>query len=578
MPIASRRILLPRFVRRPIRRYARRFAGRPFGRLVGHFLARLVRGGQDASSTEFELGVGGLLGVLAVPGALTSFLMMDKYSSFLNWYRGHLHNDIYQVSLPDKYLFISLAMAVTGIVTVLKWDKILPDAQDYLNLAPLPIRSRTVFLANAGAIAIAVLVLAVDVNAVPTFFFPFFATASAETTFAAFVQFMAVHLVCVLLASFFTFCAVFALLGMLSAVLPREAFRACSSWVRGVLLIAFIMLLLTGFAGTAFLRRLLIMPDSVVRFLPSLWYLGLYQSLQHRAGPMFTRLAQNGLVGAAVTFLLTVVFYALGYRKRFAGVLEAGGRPSDQRLFAPLLWFLDLFSARAAGFERACHRFVVRALLRNEAHRLCIAVSIGLGWLLASQEAAQGSLIAAYLLILGVRLAFEVPATVPANWIFRATLDPRQNETLPAARRVILSFLVPLVLLPALALAWWRGGFSFAALHTLYVLALSVSLIELQLAGYRKIPLTCPTPGFRDNLPMLCLIQIIGFALFAYGGAAAERWMLGQPARFLVVPVLMLAAWRWNVRRLKDAREAGELEEGLTFENIPLRVVERLDL
>jgi len=29
---------------------------------------------------------------------------------------------------------------------------------------------------------------------------------------------------------------------------------------------------------------------------------------------------------------------------------------------------------------------------------------------------------------------------------------------------------------------------------------------------------------------------------------------------------------------LAEAREAGELEEGLTFENVPVRTVERLDL
>jgi hypothetical protein len=66
-----------------------------------------------------------------------------------------------------------------GIVTLLKWDKILPDGQDYLNLAPLPIRSRAVLAANAAAIAIAVVIFAVDVNAVPAFLFPLFVTTAA---------------------------------------------------------------------------------------------------------------------------------------------------------------------------------------------------------------------------------------------------------------------------------------------------------------------------------------------------------------------------------------------------------------
>src|SRR6185436_13235966 len=114
----------------------------------------------------------GLLGLLAAPGAINCFLLFDKYSTLLNWLRQRRYEDVFVASIPDKYLYISLAMAICGIVTVLKWDRILPDSQDYLNLAPLPIRARTIFLANAGAILIAVVVIAVDVNLVPSALFP----------------------------------------------------------------------------------------------------------------------------------------------------------------------------------------------------------------------------------------------------------------------------------------------------------------------------------------------------------------------------------------------------------------------
>ena len=475
MRIALRRILFPRFVRRPIRRFARR----PFGRLVGHFLARLVRGGRDENSTEFELGLGGLLGILAAPGVFYCFLLLDKYSSFLNWMRGRLGDDLLVTSLPDKYLFLSLAMAVTGIVTVLKWDQILPDSQDYLNLAPLPIRPRRILLANAAAILIAVVVVAVDVNALPAVLFPAFVTAAAGTSFAALAQFATIHAVSVLLASFFTICGVFALLGTLSALLPREMFRACSSWVRAIVLLALIALLLSGFTGAALVRGLELHPHSALRFLPPLWYLGLYQSLQHRASPALAGLAGRGLVAAGAAFGLMLVSYALSYRRRFRAVAETVGRAAEQRLLGLVLVVLDPFSRRASGFQRGCHRFVVRALLRNEAHRLALAVSMGLGWLLAFQHIAsapapvlwdappavellRAPLAAAYLLILGLRLAFELPAGVSANWIFQAILDPRENDTLPVARLVMLTFLVPVVLLAAFALSWVTAGFPSA--------------------------------------------------------------------------------------------------------------------
>lgn len=593
MRIALRRILFPRFVRRPIRRFARR----PFGRLVGHFLGRMVRGGQDSASTEFEFGAGFVLGLLAAPGAFYCFLLFQKYSSLLDFLRGRRHQDVYLTSVPDKYFLISLAMAVTGIVTVLKWDQILPDSQDYLNLAPLPVRPRNILLANAGAILIAVLIVALDVNAIPAVLFPTFVTASIRAPALVLARFAATHAGCVLLASFFTICSVFALLGTLSAVLPREAFRACSSWIRGILLVALLMLLPTGFAGSALLRTLERHPESPLRFLPPVWYLGLYQTWQHRATPTLARLGSTALAATAASFGLMAITYALSYRRRFAGVLEGGRRPSEQRLFALVLAVLDLFSRRASGFERAAHRFAVRALLRNETHRLAIAVAIGLGGLLASQDVAsvlpavvdkgstlpvfallEAPLVAVYLLILGLRIAIELPAGVSANWIFQAALDSRENEALPVARRVMLSFLVPVVVVPDLIFSWWAWGPATAVLHILYLLALSISLIEVQLAGYRKVPLTCPMPGFRENLLMLCLVQFLGFELFTRAGAGLEYWMLDMPVKFLMVPAAMCGVWYWNRQRIADAREAGELEEGVTFENMPVRAVERLNL
>jgi hypothetical protein len=576
MPNAWRKIFSPR----PWGNERDRSSHWPFARLVRHFLVRLVRGEQDAASSEVQLGVGALLGLLSVPGAMTSFILLDKYSTLLAWVRGHLHQDIYAISLPDKYLFLALAMAITGIVTVLKWDKILPDAQDYLNLAPLPIRPRTVLAANAVAIAIAVVVFAIDVNALPAFFFPLFVTTSGELHFSGFLQFAAVHAAIVLCASIFTFGAVMAVLGVISAVLPRDTFRAASSWLRGIFLVAFLMLLVSGVAGPAALLKALGKdPHSPARFLPSLWFLGLYQVWQNRPQPVITALARTVAPGSLAVLALALLSYGLSYRRRFAAAQEGGRRPSDQRGSMALLWFLDLFAAGASGFVRAAHRFTVRALLRSESHRLCVAVAIGVGWLAAWRSGPLAApLSAAYILILGLRLAFEMPAGVPASWIFRAVLDPREHETLPVARRVMLSFLTPLVLLPAMAIAWRSAGLATAILHLLYLLALGLCLIELQLTGFRKIPLTCPTPGFRDNLLMLCLVQFLGFEFFTRAGFALEQWMLNAPWRLPLVPAAMLAAWYWNRRRLDDAREAGELEEGLTFENVQVQAVERLNL
>ena len=67
----------------------------PVARLVRHFLVRLARGERDTASSEVDVGAGALLGLLTVPGAITCFMLLDKYSTFLDWYRGRFHQDYY---------------------------------------------------------------------------------------------------------------------------------------------------------------------------------------------------------------------------------------------------------------------------------------------------------------------------------------------------------------------------------------------------------------------------------------------------------------------------------------------------
>ena len=190
----------------------------------GHFSTKMVRGGQDDASSESGTRRGRAARASWRRRARSRrCLLLDKYSAFLNWMRGHLRDDLYVTSIPDKYLFLTVAMAVAGIVTVLKWDQILPDAQDYLNFAPLPVRSRQILLANAVAILTAVLVVAVAVNAIPAVLFPMFVTAAARVDLHRRSSGSRRRTpLCVILASVFSIASTFAILGAISAALPRR--------------------------------------------------------------------------------------------------------------------------------------------------------------------------------------------------------------------------------------------------------------------------------------------------------------------------------------------------------------------
>ena len=402
---------------------------------------------------------------------------------------------------------------------------------------------------------------------------------------------MAIHAAVLALACLFTFFAVFTILGVFATVLPRRLFQAVSSWLRGSMVVAFLMLLPSGEAAPSLLRQLAQRPDSPLRWLPPFWFLGLYQNLQHRTMPVLQELGKLAVPATGALFVCMVAAYALSYRRCFRATLESARRRAGFRGFRLVPALLDLFAIRAQGFERACHRFATRALLRNETHRLCLAVALGLGWLLEFQSIVEssgsarpsatlleGPLIAVYLLALALRLAFEIPAALPANWVYRSLLDPLENQSLGVARRVMLTLLIPSVLAPSAAYFWWRWSWGAALLEAGCLLCLSVCLIEVLLSGYRKIPLMCPMPGIQQNFLAVCLTQFLAFEAFTQMGAWFESWIFDHPPRFVCLPAAMIGTWAWRRRRQRLALEAGEAELGITFDSVPPPDVVRLNI
>jgi hypothetical protein len=133
--------------------------------MVQLFVARIFRGGGESDSEGLDLGVGLVLTLLALPGGFVSILLFEKYGTLLQWMRGATNIDPFASAVPDEYFFITLSMAVTGMVAVWRWEAIFPDRRDYMNLVPLPVSMRTIFLANLVAVLFLVGLIAVDVNA-----------------------------------------------------------------------------------------------------------------------------------------------------------------------------------------------------------------------------------------------------------------------------------------------------------------------------------------------------------------------------------------------------------------------------
>lgn len=551
-----------------------------------HFFFGLFRsgaepGGSDAgagAAADFELGISGVLALVAVPGAFMSLSLFGKYSSLLRYIKGEKAFDVFLASMPDKYFFIVFSMVATGIVAVLKWDRILPGRADYFNFAPMPLPLRQIFLANLAAILVVVGLFAVDVNAASAILFPLVVTADAGTG-ASFPAFVAAHAVTVVLASFFVFFSFFAVTGSLMMLLPSRVFRRISLAIRVAALIACFTLLSTSFAVMPLVRR----GDPWMEWIPPVWFLGLYQAMQSRATPALAALGERALAVTAFAFVAAMAVYAVSYRRYFLRIPETmeysasapsalAGALRGRAARVVNRWWLG-----TSDFQRACYHFSLKALLRSETHCLFFGAFVAIGIVVAAQRAVHAadtgrleswlslSFILAYCVIAGLRFVIEMPVGLRANVVFRSGLDPHLHEVDAVVRKLMWTFLGPGVLLPSLVAAAWGLGWVQGLLHAALVAVAFWILVEVLLLRFRKIPFTCSMPPFQNHVIMLFFLYLLGFIAFALILPGMERVMLADPRYLLFVPVAVGA----TAYVARESRQDADHDRHLIYEDRP---------
>jgi hypothetical protein len=567
---------------------------RPFFRLVRLFVDRIFHGAGDGAEENLDFSLGLVLSLLALPGGFYSIMLFNKYGSLLQWLRGQRNFDPLAAALPDEYFFIVLSMAVTGAVAVWRWDSIFPDRRDYANLVPLPISTRLIFLSNLAAIVFLTLLLAFDVNMASAVLFPAVVSAS-QVTFVYIARFAAIHLLVVVTASMFSFFAIFALTGVLMSVLPYSVFRRISLYVRGLILVGLLTLLFTSSVVPSLIDRLPQTPHSPIRFLPSVWFLGLCQLLRGKADPSLALLGRMSILGLLCIAVIAIAAYALSYRRCFIRIPESlditqeTGPGYASRIFS----ILDRTVLRTP-FQRAGYRFVVRTLARSEHHALVLAGFTALGFVIASQvlfaaysgkAIDAGSLSSAaflsipfilvYCILVGLRFVFDIPTELRSNWIFRLSLDKTEHECIPLVRKVMLTFILPWVFAAVFPVSLYLWGWTTTVLHTALITFWSVILTDILLIRFRKVPFTCSYPPFRHSAIVVMLVYFFGFSTFVGLTSLLVQWVLPHPALILLFIPLTFGAW---YARSRFQQETIEIDKQLIFEEKQPADFEVLDL
>jgi hypothetical protein len=554
----------------------------PFWTLVAHFVKRTLAGEAEEGTESVSLGLGMVLAILASPGAFASLFLFDKYSTLLQWFRGQQHFDPYKASVADEYFFVVLSMTIIGLVMVLRWNRLFPDRRDFGNLAQLPIPIYQIFLANFAALFGLAFLFAAVINVVSAVLFPAIVTLS-DGSVSAFLRVGIAHWSAVFGASLFSFFAVFALVGVLMLVLPSRVFRVASVAVRMLLVVG----LLTEFLSNLFLQLLSgRLPGSAaanLSFLPSMWFLGLYERVAHTPEPALAHYGTWALGALGAAILIAVAAYSLCYRRHFLRLAETfdnlgGARHAGPRL--PLWLTRALFRT---GFEHACSCFAVKVLMRSERHVMSLGGYLGLGLVMVAQTAVDDvqtalfavPLLISFFLITGLRVVFDLPAALSANWVFQsAAADPQSSPGAVARRFLLFSVLAwqPLVLVPLLT---HYLGWSAACQVTALNMALSALAVDLLLLKYNKIAFTYLVHTASPQIVMRIVGALLAALLLLPVLTGLERWALKSTSHFGLLACLLGLAF-YDVERRR--RTQTSQESTLIFEERPVEAFELLKL
>ena len=153
--------------------------------------------------------------------------------------------------------------------------------------------------------------LTLDVNAASFVLFPV-AVVGSQNSLGVFLQFAVGHALTVILASVFSFFAVFAVIGLLMAVMPYALFSRISLYVRFLIALFFLTLLATSFGVPSLLGQHAAASRSAVNLLPPVWFLGICQTLWgNGANPFYASMARTALFALGITLVVAALSYAI---------------------------------------------------------------------------------------------------------------------------------------------------------------------------------------------------------------------------------------------------------------------------
>ncbi|WP_321473849.1 hypothetical protein [uncultured Paludibaculum sp.] len=546
--------------------------------LYRHFLAQFFENDLVAPQGELRAGMAGVLGFVAMPGLLLPLWMMGKYSSLIAFIRMQRFVDRDGATWSDKIIYLSLALVIPALAMLLKWDSLFPTRLDHAIFAPMPLRLSRILLAKAAALGTFVALFALAVNAASTILFPLAVLGDTGTLWDA-VRYIGAHFLATMAISLCACTFLIALQGIGLTTLGLERFRGISAALQFAVLTGLLTLFLLCPSLSNLARKLHTLPQA--DWLPPFWFLGLYEVLLGKADAAYRDLAATALQALGICSFTAVATYALSYRRHFRRIPETLERGSS---FAAPVWnHLETLAGRFTKDRRRIGllMFVLQTFIRSHTHRLLFGVFLALAsavilndvltvTLVTSSEteiALSAPLIVSFFLLTGFRFLYEIPADLPAHWLFRIAAPPRpiSFHKLMLAFVLVVTTPINFLLLPL----------NDAVIHSVNCGLLAVILAEALFVDFHKIPFTCTFGAAKWNVTYALFLWFLVFIFYTWVAIRVEMRIAFNVIVFSCACAALLAVVYWLHRR-RDALWAED--PTLRFHDGQAPAVQTLDL
>jgi hypothetical protein len=467
-----------------------------------------------------------------------------------------------------EHFFIETTMTVAGLIAVLNWDAAFPDRRDVLVLAPLPVRTSTLLAAKIAGLFAAPALATIALNVFSGVLWPVI-FRSGRHGFAGALLSWPAYWITIFAAGAFVVFGILGIQGLAANLLPRQLFLRLSA----VLQAAIMCLLLSVY----FLEPSLESPEALaspqnqrlLAWLPSYWFLALFNQLNGSMHPALAALAREAWIGLAVSSAGACAALLLCYFRMMRKLVEQPDILPAARSRSWLPQFSDPLTTAITCFG-------LRTLLRSRQHRMILSFYVGIGitclvgyvkLILGGFGTASSFLLASIVLmilgVVGLRAVSSIPISLRANWIIRITQIRPAGDYQRAVRVSWIALGVAPLLLAVAAFFFATVPWEPALGHIITMMCLGILLVELCLYTFPKLPFTCSYLPGKAQVHFVFWACVLFFVRLLDKASRLEDRMLGHVLSCIAM-VLIVAVAAAGMRWLNRSRIA--LTEDFMFE------------